>query len=507
MKRPEKIIISIRDFVASPRFFVGIVALFIIQAVWIAISSNYPMAFDEDFHMGLIKLYSEHLLPFWSSHPASGDAYGALTRDPSYLYHYILGIVYLPIKAIFQSFSAQIIIFRFINIGLFAFGLYVFRKLLLASKASSVIVNLSLFLFVLIPAVPLLGAQINYDNLIIPITAYALLLGLQFVQSLKKKSFDFMKLLKLVLVCLFGSLVKYAFLPIFLAIVVFILFYSLVQYRDINKLKESISLSWKMAKRPIKYFLVGLILLFSFLAVERYGLNVAKYHKPVPDCGQVLSYDNCKAYGPWIRDYNFSKSKQAHVDTSPLAYSTRWTYGMWLRSYFSVGGKKSDYQSRGPLYLPAISAAVFIIAGFMALLLKYKQIFRRYNSYAILLFTLAIVFTVAILWFTQYQFFIKTTQPVAINGRYLFPVAPLIICLIMLAYNELIKNQNIKIILASVLIVCSIWGGGAMTYILRSQPSWYWSNSPTNSVNEYIKRNVGPVIPGNNNQILFLRKV
>ncbi|NDC31927.1 MAG: hypothetical protein EBZ58_13580, partial [Bacteroidetes bacterium] len=236
MKRPEKIIISIRDFVASPRFFVGIVALFIIQAVWIAISSNYPMAFDEDFHMGLIKLYSEHLLPFWSSHPASGDAYGALTRDPSYLYHYILGIVYLPIKAIFQSFSAQIIIFRFINIGLFAFGLYVFRKLLLASKASSVIVNLSLFLFVLIPAVPLLGAQINYDNLIIPITAYALLLGLQFVQSLKKKSFDFMKLLKLVLVCLFGSLVKYAFLPIFLAIVVFILFYSLVQYRDINKL-------------------------------------------------------------------------------------------------------------------------------------------------------------------------------------------------------------------------------------------------------------------------------
>ena len=507
MKRPKISITSIKDFVASRRFFTAVVVVFIVQAVWIAISSNYPMAFDEDFHMGLIKLYSEHLLPFWSSHPAGGDAFGALTRDPSYLYHYLLGILYIPINAVIHSFSAQIIIFRLINICLFASGLYIFRKLLLASKASSLIVNLSLLLFVLIPVVPLLGAQINYDNLIIPITAYCLLLGLNFVHSLKKNSFNLIVLLKLIAVCLFGSLVKYAFLPIFLSLIIFILFYFFRQYSVSKKIKTSIISSWKISKKPAVYILLGLILILSFMAVERYGVNIVKYHKPVPDCGQVLSYDNCKAYGPWIRDYNFSKNKHEHINTSPTAYSTRWAYGMWLRSYFSVGGKISDYQSRGPLYWPAISGAIFIISGFFVLLLKYRQVFKKYYSPAILLFSVATVSTVTILWATQYQFFLETNQPVAINGRYLFPVAPLILCLFLLGYNELVKSQIIKTVLISLLIFCALLGGGAMTYILRSHPTWYWSNSPTNSINEYMKRNIGPLIPGYNKQILFLRKV
>ena len=515
MKRPKITISSLKNFVSSKQFFVCVVLLLIVQSLWIAISSNYPMAFDEDFHVGLIKLYSEHLLPFWSAHPAGGDAFGALTRDPSYLYHYIFGLIYVPLNYVISNFTAQIIIFRTINIALLALGLVLFRKLLLISKASPLVVNLTLLIFVLVPVVPLLGAQINYDNLIIPLTAYSLILSLKFVESLKKNSLSVFLLLKLIAVCLFASLVKYAFLPIFLAIVIFVSVYTFKQYASLSSFKDALHKGWQAVGLSAKALLIILILILGVLAYERYGLNVSQYHKPVPDCGQVLSYDNCKAYGPWIRDYDFARNKVPNTDTSPLAYSTRWLYGMWLRSFFAVSGKVSDfnvdgkvlnYQSKGPLYLPAISSVVFLVVGFILLAVKYRNIFHRYFTPAIALYSLSIVITVAILWTTQYQFFVKTTQPVAINGRYLFPVLPMLLLLILLAYDLFIKSTRLKTALVCVLIVCFIWGGGAMTYILRSNNSWYWSNSPFTPVYEFIQRNIGPFVPGNSNSIIFLRK-
>src|SRR5580692_8418743 len=80
--------------IGSRRFFWGIVALLVLQAVWIACSGRYPMAFDEDFHLGIIRLYAHHLSPFWNGQPAGADAFGAVSRDPSYLYHYLMSFPY-----------------------------------------------------------------------------------------------------------------------------------------------------------------------------------------------------------------------------------------------------------------------------------------------------------------------------------------------------------------------------------------------------------------------------
>jgi len=516
MKTSNFSIKNISKIISSNKFFIGIIILLIIQSLWIAASSNYPMAFDEDFHVGLIKLYSEHLLPFWSAHPVAGDPYGALTRDPSYLYHYILGILYIPLNFLINSFEAQIMFFRIINIGLLATSLIIFKKLLSLTGASSAIINLTLLIFVLVPVVPLLGAQINYDNLIIPLTAYALLLTVQLIQSFNKKSFEMAILLKLLAVCLFASLVKYAFLPIFLSIAIFVPVYAFRNYGSLSKIYKAFIASWIACSKYAKILLMIAIIIFGGLAIERYGVNMAQYHKPVPDCGQVLSYDNCKSYGPWIRDYNFALNKVPNTDTSAFAYTTRWTYGMWLRSFFSVSGKISDfkvgnmvlnYQSRGPLLLPAIGSAIFIISGFAVLLLKYRDIYKKYQPPVIVLFTISIGLTAIILWMTQYQFFIKTTQPVAINGRYLFPVLPLIFFLFLLGFNELIRSIRLKTMLASLLIICFIWGGGALTYVLRSETYWYWPNSSLEPVNMFLQRNLGPLVPGYNNDQIFLRKV
>src|SRR5260221_1580992 len=74
----------------SERCFHIILGTFIVQALWFAFSDRYPMAFDESFHFGLIQLHAGQWLPFFTHTPAHSEVYGAVARDPSYLYHYLL---------------------------------------------------------------------------------------------------------------------------------------------------------------------------------------------------------------------------------------------------------------------------------------------------------------------------------------------------------------------------------------------------------------------------------
>jgi len=78
MQRRKTVSGWLRALCTSNRFFYVTVGLLVGQALWIALSSHYPMAFDEDFHLGIIKLYAHHISPFWSAHPAGADAFGAV---------------------------------------------------------------------------------------------------------------------------------------------------------------------------------------------------------------------------------------------------------------------------------------------------------------------------------------------------------------------------------------------------------------------------------------------
>src|SRR5665811_2105922 len=160
--------------VASHKFFWAVVALLVLQAAWIALSGRYPMAFDEDFHLGIIKLYAHHLSPIWSGQPPNYDTFGAVTRDPSYLYQYLMSFPYRLISLFTRDQTIQVLSLRAINIGLFAWGLTLYRRLLLRTGASKAIVHACLLIFVLIPIAPFLAAQINYDNLFLPMVALAL---------------------------------------------------------------------------------------------------------------------------------------------------------------------------------------------------------------------------------------------------------------------------------------------------------------------------------------------
>jgi hypothetical protein len=493
IKRPDAA--RIIEFVGSRRFFLITVGLLIFQAVWIALSSRYAMAFDEDFHLGIIRLYAHHTNPFWTGPVPGSEAFGAVARDPSYLYHFLMSFPYRLINFFTYNQAVQVLLLRAINIGLFAWALTIYRRLLLKTGASKAVVNLSLFVVVLLPVTSLLAAQINYDNLLIPLAGLALLLTLKVRDDLARKKIDARLTLTLLILCLLTSLVKYAFLPMFAVIVAYLLIYF---WKTKPKVPDFSLKNW------LNIGLVLALLVSGGLFVERYGINLIKYHKPVADCGEVLDYQHCQYYGPWIRDYNFKISKTTN-DRDPVSYTQHWIYGMWLRTMFAVGGPNTNFETRGPLIIPGVTLIVMAVLGAGAFLLKAKQVWRKYNQPALWLMTSVISVYVISLWLEEFRLFVETGQPVAINGRYLLPVLPLISTLAALAVRELtLKRRQLQVVVASLLILGLIWGGGVLTYILRSGDAWYWNNGAVKSANHAVKNVLGPITPGYRNPIQSL---
>lgn len=495
----QKSFTHLNRFMGSVLFFRLIVFALIISAVWIALSGQYPMAFDEDFHLGLIRLYASHAWPFFSGQPANADAYGAVARDPSFLYHYLMSFPYRVICLFTNDNSLQVLLLRALNIALFASCLPLFRRLLRTAGGSPAVVNACLAIFILLPISPLLAAQINYDNLLLPVTALTLLLTLRL-----RKLAGATKLLGLLTVIdlgIFGSLIKFAFLPIFFAILLWLLVTNRHALKQPHGLRMSIEKAVR-CKRGI--LLLTLFLMLTVLGFNRYGVNLIRYHDPVPDCGKVLSLSHCANYGPYIRDYNYGINK-SNFKTTPYDFSKEWLYGMWLRTMFAVDGPKTQYETRGPFIIPANAILVLLGLGLLALLLKGWQIWRPMAASSSL-FVLVSVAYVAALWLQEYKAFAHTGFPVAINGRYLLPVSLLVMLLAaralarLLGPRPLIKSAVLLVSISSLMI-----GGGALTYILRSNDTWYWNSRIVRTANHGVQRVLGPITPGNDQPQAYLR--
>jgi hypothetical protein len=50
-----------------------------------------------------------------------------------------------------------------------------------------------------------------------------------------------------------------------------------------------------------------------------------------------------------------------------------------------------------------------------------------------------------------------------------------------------------------------IWGGGVLTFVLRSNDYWYWNSSAVRSLNYNVRSKIGPITPGYSSPVEFLR--
>lgn len=486
---------------ASKLFLRLAIMWFAVQASWIALSGRFPMAFDENYHLGIIRLYSARLSPIWTHHPPGSESFGAVSRDPSFLYHYLFGFIHRLIEPFVKTEMAQVLIFRFINIAIFITGIVVFKKVLKLAGCSDKMSNVVLAMFAATPLVPLLAGQLNYDNALFLESALALLFTLKVTSDIQANKISSKNVLLLLLVCLTGSITKYAFLPVVLAIGGVIIW---------TAAKQS-SLTWLQiwkqftkgfaAFTPVKkVFYSILILLFLLLGFERYGINTIRYKTPTPECNQVLSIEKCMQYSPWRRNYLTEQSKNngtlKPADTRPLNY----VYKIWLTSityqlFFTIDGAKNNYVL-GPAFklVRKISVAIMYI-GLICFIFKFRAIRKKYR-FGILLMPAAIYTFVLLL--QNYADFIHIGYPYAIQGRYLIPFLPVLYAVIAVSIFTALGNYRdfkawVAVIAMTVIVT---QGGGAGTYILRSDSDWYWDNYTIQRANGNAKKVIQPFVIG-----------
>jgi hypothetical protein len=326
--------------------------------------------------------------------------------------------------------------------------------------------------------------------------ALSLLLAFKLRESFKDSHFDVQTMLVLASILMATCLVKYAFLPVFVIIVIYLVHGAYIAYATPKKLGEAIVKGSRQLSKPLVGALVLLVLLTGVLFVERYGVNIAKYHAPVADCGEVLDFDHCKSYGPWIRDYYLEQGK-GDTHLSAVAFNNDWLQGMWYRSFFAISGATNDFDNSGPLTWPAVGTIIFASVGILAFIFNAKKLFKRYNSSLLWLLIISSVFYVLVLWLQNYKMYKDTGIAVAINGRYLLPIVPIVVLMMALAINEALGGRTrLKIATGAIVLICFVWGGGALTWVLRSHDSWYWPSGPLNGTNRFIQRNTGPYVPG-----------
>lgn len=473
-----------------------------IQSAWIALSGLYPMAFDERFHFDLIRLYAERWHPFWANTPP-GDAYfGPISRDPSYLYHYLMSFPYRIIELFTDNPKTQVIILRFTSIAFFLAGVWVFSRVLRRAGCSKALTNTVTLMFAATPMVSLLAAQVNYDNLMFLVLALSLVYLQKILGRAKAgQSLQAGQLLILAVLCMIGSLIKYAYLPILLAIVI-ILAWKLLRGKK-HQVRQRTNEFWTSFKKMTKLSRIGLSIVFTLLfglCLERYGVNLIKYQSPVPKCDQVLSVDQCLANPPWRRNYYTRRSKLSGElkphDTRPLHYAVEtWTSNTTYQLFYTIDGEAHGYQIGHAFRIPREASVVVFLFGSVLYLFKRRTMRRDFGFGTLLFVTALYIFTLIA---QNYADFLYIGYPFGIQGRYLIPVLPLVYGAIGAAFVAALGKRAVakSVIAVLAMVVIITQGGGAATYIVRSNESWYWPSPTVIKTNQQLRSLLRPLIWG-----------
>ena len=449
------------------------------------------MPFDEEYHVGVIQIYAQQWSPFLTVQPPGSETFGSLVSEPSYLYHYLMSFPYRLLTTITDSFAAQVIILRLLNIGLFVAALIAFRKVMLRVVPAS-LAHVSLGLMVLVPVVPYLAGQVNYDNALILAVALLMTVLFKLIDDARKRVVSVKSWAYLIALVGLGSLIKYTMLPIaVVAIVCYGVFFYRAWRGAWGTLTVALRKQWGSHSRPLKALLIILVVLSAGLFTYKYGTNVVKYGSPVPKCHHVLNETQCMNFGPWQRNALMAETK-GYVDPNPVAYGFTWVEDLTMRLFFTLSGKDQGYATRMPLPIPIAAASIAALGGLVCLAFR----LRLLRDPSILVCTAVTVsYAAALFLLDNYPQYLQTGQPVAINGRYFIPLLPLMLAVLGRAYMAVLaEHRRLQTVLADLMLICFLQGGGVLTYIVLSEPDWYWPNQAVIDTNQTAQRLLKPLI-------------
>lgn len=482
---------KLQNALASDRFFAAVIVFLVLESAWLALTGLFPMAYDEGTHFDVIRLYAHHISPFWSAQPDGPATYGAMSRDLSYMYQYLMSFVYRLLDLFFKSDTPKIITLRLISVAMMAATVVLYRRLLLKTKASKALVHSVLAIFVLIPTVPFLAAQINYDNLMLLMSGVLLLLTVRINAAVRKDEGSIRDVLLFLVAGMFTCLVKYPYAPVFAVLVLWVAF---VYVRHVGGVRRAVAGLPKAAVRSFiglgRWTRVGLavvVIVMGGLFFERYGLNTIKYGTPVPECDQVLDTERCLDYGPWRRNYltyqDKISGKLAPVKLDPFSFTFRtWFPTMGTQFFYALNGPAGGYSVGAPLPLPLTLEIIAVVVCLPLCLVYWRRLIRVPLAKGFFVLSGVYMFS---LWAQNYSDFLHLHIATAIQARYLVMVVPFALFFGALALSYALKDA-VKVktgLVAVALLVLLTQGGGIGVYVLRSDDSWYWPNRAVSRVN------------------------
>ncbi len=466
---------------ASPSFFWIILVLFALQMLWIAFSAIYPMLFDEEYHLGIIEIYSRQLSPFLSSQPAEAAFHGDITRLGSYLFHYTMSLPFWVISHFTDDIVKQVIILRIICIAFVLGGVVMWRKVLQRLNISPAMSHIVIAAFTFIPLVPFALSQLNYDSLAFLLVPLIFYLAIRSVEKGKRQVLWFITLLS---VSALACLVKFTILPIATASVVFVL---IATWRRHNKKVVQV---WhhqlKNAPRTVLIAIGALLLLSSGLFIERYGMNLVQYRTIEPKCNQVHSREVCMNYTVYRRDTTWREANVGKPRDSALQYTTGYWAPHIFNDFFVTGA--FIYEKEQPLeirHLPITMQAsagnvvlrsagwVMLVVSVIAILFSAKYLWRQHRQLVVLTGLVLGIYMVS-LWLRNYTDYLKIGAGTAAQGRYFIPLLIPVLAVAGLAINHMLRRFELKLTFIIISVLLFTQGGGVANYILYSNDKWYW---------------------------------
>jgi hypothetical protein len=486
----ERIIAAI----GSRWFLIVVIATFAIGGAWLSLTLDALGGYDEGYHLFIISLYRDHLSPFITIQNPAYDVVGDVTRLPSYLYHYLMSWPFRGIALVVHDAHIQLFLLRLINVGIFAAGLLVYRRVLLLLGLGKAAANMSIFFIALIPLSVQLAATLSYDNLLFLVSGMTLYV---FIRLVNDKKISYPMLASFVILGLLGPLVKYTFLPLYIPL--FALVVLVFARRHGRKCFKLIGQATDAAFQKKKIAAIGLSLLVVLslgLFVERYGVNALKYHALNPSCERLMSKERCAKYYVWQRnDSLLSQRNENQVDSDMFVYAGQWAKGMTTTPFYGHRIQDVDGSSLlGPLPIPTRTFQALAVIGVAVLLMAYGLLMQNKTRFYVLL---TAYFYAVVLFMDNYHSYLTYHAPVATSGRYLLVVLPIFVGLSAYALKRLLaRHRAIALGFGIVVLLLMLQGGGVLTDVMRGKASWFW-DPHFYTINSTVKNIVDPFIKEN----------
>jgi hypothetical protein len=450
---------TLKNLLISPWAIRAILLIVVAQGLWFAFSYQ-PSIFDEARHIGFIDLYTEQLSPFIDVQEERYDHLGEVTREPSYLYYYVMSFPLRLIQYITSSFMAAVIFLRILHIAAFALGIYLYDKTLVRLGFSVAISRLSLLALVLTPAVAVLPGAITYDN--ITFLMSGLLMYFASGVVMKKSKLNVRNSLMILVVMVFGVLFKYTFLA--LAVPVFlVLFWCVIR----GKLK--LALRKKDLKDKFNVILAIMFLGGLVLFIERPLANTIEYGYVIPKCSQVMETERC------LKNYTERRNitaRQNKPDDFEAVNFYEFTVSDWAQNMVVTQIRLNFWNPPSRILLLMYSSAFF--SGIFLLVYYLRDLAKRRGF----VFSLVSIVSLSlVLLVSNYRAYASLAMVVATSSRYLLPVEPLFIALVIwCAHRFLPSNKHLRILILSTGLLILVFRGGVYTYERNVDEAVRWNN-------------------------------